>query len=554
MPTYAYWCRIALVRLLVVLALVSALALSLVFSLHITNVAGEVVVGFYAVVFLTYLMLQMVFACLNRHHMSRLVGRNLRDTQTTTTGVQIVGYREDPQLFRLACESLRTLRMVSTDLTHVTCVVDGNQAEDLVMKDTFLSVFPHAVHTHFKDRAPVQAEVEALLQQEREAGRDVRLRVVTQPHAHKRSALYTGFLFNAAYQVDYTLCVDSDTQLDQHALVYLKRVLDTEYDVGAVGGDLRVEDSYNWLTACSQRKYVLAFNLERSAQSYFGTVACIAGPLGLYRTLALTQVRDDWVNQTCCGHECTYGDDRHLTNQVLKHHYKVKYQPYAYAWTESPGNLNRWFLQQMRWNKSGFREFLFTARHVLHRQAWWLTFDQVLQTLYSLAIATAFVLTLVVGNPERLVVFYAVVWAASFLRALFGLALTADPSFLLMAWYGYLYLHALLPAKLLALVLVGKPGWGTSSRQNPTDHWTGYAALALWNLAVVGRAIWVFVIRHDEVEVYLRWLGGTLATCTLLVWTVTQLVKQRQARLDRAPPSGAMLPYLEDPENEDGML
>lgn len=74
---------------------------------------------------------------------------------------------------------------------------------------------------------------------------------------------------------------DSDTKLDPLATVELCKVLESNHKYGAVGGDvmiLNLKDSY--ISFMSSLRYWMAFNIERSCQSFFNCVSCISGPLG----------------------------------------------------------------------------------------------------------------------------------------------------------------------------------------------------------------------------------------------------------------------------------
>lgn len=78
---------------------------------------------------------------------------------------------------------------------------------------------------------------------------------------------------------------DSDTKLDPLATVELCKVLESNQKYGAVGGDvmiLNLRDSY--ISFMSSLRYWMAFNIERSCQSFFDCVSCISGPLGKTET------------------------------------------------------------------------------------------------------------------------------------------------------------------------------------------------------------------------------------------------------------------------------
>lgn len=83
---------------------------------------------------------------------------------------------------------------------------------------------------------------------------------------------------------------DSDTMLDSLATVELCKVLESNLKYGAVGGDvmiLNMKDSF--ISFMSSLRYWMAFNVERSCQSFFNCVSCISGPLGKRKLVFLSK-------------------------------------------------------------------------------------------------------------------------------------------------------------------------------------------------------------------------------------------------------------------------
>ncbi len=54
-------------------------------------------------------------------------------------------------------------------------------------------------------------------------------------------------------------------------------------NLGAVTGNVEIWNLENMISYSSALRYWFAFNVERAADSFFGVVNCISGPLGLYR-------------------------------------------------------------------------------------------------------------------------------------------------------------------------------------------------------------------------------------------------------------------------------
>lgn len=66
-------------------------------------------------------------------------------------------------------------------------------------------------------------------------------------------------------------------------------------------------------------------------------------------------ILDDWLNQRFLGAKCTFGDDRSLTNFIIKK-YDAIYSDEAIAYTVVPNKFRKYIKQQQRWKKSWIRE------------------------------------------------------------------------------------------------------------------------------------------------------------------------------------------------------
>jgi hyaluronan synthase len=114
----------------------------------------------------------------------------------------------------------------------------------------------------------------------------------------------------------------------------------------------------NILTRMQAVKYYISFRAYKSAESLFGCVTCCSGCGAAYRRETLEKVVDEWTRQTFLGSLCTFGDDRSLTNLVLRQGFKAVYAPEAPVHTMVPDTWRVYMKQQMRWKKSWIRESL----------------------------------------------------------------------------------------------------------------------------------------------------------------------------------------------------
>ena len=143
-----------------------------------------------------------------------------------------------------------------------------------------------------------------------------RVRVIDFPENRgKRAAMAAGIRASTAEVVAF---VDSDSVVEPDALRKLVQPL-AEDRVGAVCGHANVLNiSDTWLTRMQAVRYFVAFRVVKAAESVFSTVTCCSGCFSAYRREAILPRMDWWENQHFLGVESTFGDDRSLTNCVLR--------------------------------------------------------------------------------------------------------------------------------------------------------------------------------------------------------------------------------------------
>jgi hyaluronan synthase/N-acetylglucosaminyltransferase len=262
---------------------------------------------------------------------------------------------------------------------------------------------------------------------------------------------------------EIVVTIDSDTQIDPDGVRVIVRPF-VESHVGAVTGDVGVANATeNLLTRLIGMRYWIAFNQERAAQGMFSSVLCCSGPFAAYRRVTLEAIWPSYVSQTFRGIACTYGDDRHLTNLVLSQGLEALYEPLAHAITTAPTTLRGYLKQQLRWNKSFYRELLWTLPFLASR-SWYLTFEVVVQTilpfLLMLAILAAAISAIFI-DPRYLVRYAIAVAVMAVIRCTYAIARTRDPRFFLFVLYGFLHAGLLVPVRIRALTSLTDTSWGT---------------------------------------------------------------------------------------------
>jgi hyaluronan synthase len=160
------------------------------------------------------------------------------------------------------------------------------------------------------------------------------------------------------------LCfVDSDSYLDRDAVEKIVQPF-ADPKVGAVVGHADVANRYdNWLTKMQQVRYYSAFRVMKGTESVLGgTVTCASGCCSAYRRDDVMEHLDEWEVQRFLGRPATFGDDRALTNRILRDK-KVVYQSTARAETVVPDTMRKFLRQQLRWKKSWLRESMYVTRY-----------------------------------------------------------------------------------------------------------------------------------------------------------------------------------------------
>lgn len=149
--------------------------------------------------------------------------------------------------------------------------------------------------------------------------------------------------------------VDSDSFVEPGCVRHLVKYF-VEPSIGAVSGHTDVYNrDTNLLTRMQTLRYYIAFRVYKAAESIFGIVTCCPGCCSAYRKAYLDEFVDDWLNQTFFGKPCTFGDDRSLTNYMLREHHAA-YAEEAKAYTVVPDTFSKYRRQQQRWKKSWVRE------------------------------------------------------------------------------------------------------------------------------------------------------------------------------------------------------
>jgi hyaluronan synthase len=181
----------------------------------------------------------------------------------------------------------------------------------------------------------------------------------------KRHALYHGFNIGSG---DIFVTVDSDSIVLPDTLRNLVSPLVLNPSCGAVAGKVRVlNDNDAMIPKMLNVSFAYSFDFIRSAQSTLGTVLCTPGALSAYRKEAVYNCLEDWFNQHFMGKRTDIGEDRAMTNMILKQGFHVLYQQNALVYTNVPETFSGLHKMFTRWERSNVRENIMMTKFAFKR-------------------------------------------------------------------------------------------------------------------------------------------------------------------------------------------
>jgi hyaluronan synthase len=187
----------------------------------------------------------------------------------------------------------------------------------------------------------------------------------------KKEALYAGF---SRGKGEFFVTIDSDSVIAPDTLKQIIAPMRHDAKIGAVAGNVKVFNrSRSLMARMLAVRFVLAFDFLRASQSMYGCVTCTPGALSAYRAGALKPILKKWRTQTFMGLPANIGEDRALTNYVLRQGYYASYQRSALVHTMVPESYKGLCRMYLRWDRSNFREnwvqlkFIFTKYRDRHR-------------------------------------------------------------------------------------------------------------------------------------------------------------------------------------------
>ena len=190
--------------------------------------------------------------------------------------------------------------------------------------------------------------------------------VVLIERSGKRAAIAAGLEVSDTSS-DVVVVLDSDTVWEPDALRELLRPFE-DPRVGGVTPQQAIFDAeHTAVRALANWIEDVRYHLTVPAQSVFGQVGCLAGRTIAYRRTAFEPAVERMLRQHVFGVPLEVGDDRVLTNELLRNGWRTVYQSSALVHTNAPSGWRGFWHQQLRWGRSSQRETLLSLRWLWRR-------------------------------------------------------------------------------------------------------------------------------------------------------------------------------------------
>ncbi len=190
--------------------------------------------------------------------------------------------------------------------------------------------------------------------------------LIKLPHnMGKRHALYNGF---KKAKGDIFVTIDSDSIIEKGSLSHIVAPFLRNDKIGAVAGNVKVLNKHEGIIPKMLGvSFILSFDFTRACQSTYGAVLCCPGAFSAYRADVVKRVMEPWLNEVFLGEVCTYGEDRALTNMILRKGFYTTYQNSAVVRTQVPTNYNKLSKMYLRWERSNIRESIILSTFILKK-------------------------------------------------------------------------------------------------------------------------------------------------------------------------------------------
>jgi hyaluronan synthase len=244
----------------------------------------------------------------------------------------------------------------------------------------------------------------------------------------------------------------------------------------------------------------LRYHLTVPAQSVFGQIGCLAGRTIAYRRAAFEPAVERLVSQSVLRVPLHVGDDRVLTNELLRNGWRTVYQSTALVMTDAPSEWWTFWKQQLRWARSSQRETLLSVRWLWRRPFAFASFVTDIVTPFALFAVIALAAAHAVRNEGTATGFpLGVELALGYAGMLVSIGLRQIPHFRRLPtdarWLPLFVLaltFVIVPIRIAAFATMFHQGW--ASRPGASPSWAAAVRARLSAAAVAPRLAVLFVL------------------------------------------------------------
>jgi len=178
----------------------------------------------------------------------------------------------------------------------------------------------------------------------------------------KKEALIEGFsLANG----EIFVTIDSDSVIEKDSLRNLVAPFIFDEKCGVVAGNVKVYNLQNTIfPKMLNVSFAFNFGFIRAAQSNMNSVLCSPGAFSAFRSSVVKLCLESWLNQEFLGVKTKIGEDRALTNLIIKSGYKSLFQKNALVYTKVPTMYKTLKNMLIRWERGDIRENIIMTKFI----------------------------------------------------------------------------------------------------------------------------------------------------------------------------------------------
>lgn len=353
----------------------------------------------------------------------------------------------------------------SSDYPNVSIVIPAKNEEGSIIRTIFTCInskYEGKIECIVIDDGSTDDTRNQIIKAQSIYGDNIKL-IAFDKNKGKREAMATGIKKS---QYEIIVFVDSDSFLAEDSIHHIVEHFITNKKIGAVSGNTKVENiDTNLLTKMQSIKYAISFDIYKASESVYSSVSCCPGCFSAYRKKSVLPVVDEWKEHKFLGSQSTFGDDRGLTNFVLREKWDIVYCQKAEATTVVPEKFSIYWRQQLRWKKSWIREGIFASsfmwrnRHPMAVFAFYMSFS--FPFVVIPLVIKMIIQSLTTNNPIILLVFISGFLLLSTVFALFVHLYHKAKNWMYIPLISLSFIFAFIWQMPWAIITFRKTGWGT---------------------------------------------------------------------------------------------